>query len=136
MKKSFAIWIDYSGAIIGVKHESDIMLTRVDSEIETHIREEGQTADKTKFSPSHVSNNEHRNEHRLREQVLKYFKNLAAQLGQGSEIFLFGPGEAKKEFSNYLQKSVGNMNINIKGVENSAYLTENQLIAKMKILLG
>lgn len=133
-KKKIAIWMDYAEALIGRSQEGQVAVERLDSGIETHVREEGQTADRTRFTPFHVSNNEHRNQHREQEQVKKYWKHLSEKLAGSEAVYLMGPGEAKREFARYLEEHVKN-SPQILAVENSERLTENQLLAKMRQIL-
>ncbi|MCX7650320.1 MAG: hypothetical protein N2050_07195 [Flavobacteriales bacterium] len=131
----FAVWMDYSGARIGRPVNGEIQIESLDSGVETHLREEGQTADHTRFSPMHVSNNEHRNQNRHREQVKKYWKALAEKLHEAQGVHLIGPGEAKKEFAQYLKEHNKNLPA-VLTVENSEALTERQLLARMRQLLS
>lgn len=135
MKKVLVIWMDYAEALIGQQDNADVRITALPSEIETMVREEGQTADHTKFSPFHVSNNENRNHHREQEQVKRYFKRLEGALKEAGKIYLMGPGEAKKEFYHFIKVHSKN-NPEILAVENCERLTEGQLRAKMRRILN
>lgn len=128
------IWIDYEEALIGHNEGDRIQVERLPSGIESHIREEGQTADRTRFSPFHVSNNEHRNQHREQEQIKKYWKQLSEKLSGTEAVCLIGPGEAKREFARFLEEDVKNAP-HIVAVENSERLTDNQLLARMRQFL-
>ncbi|MCS6982294.1 MAG: hypothetical protein N2110_06510 [Flavobacteriales bacterium] len=135
MKKVLVIWMDYAEALIGQQDDGDVRITVLPSEIETMVREEGQTPDYTKFTPFHVSNNENRNHHREQEQVKKYFKRLEDAIKGAGKIYIMGPGEAKKEFSHFIKEHTKN-SPEILAVENCERLTEGQLRAKMRRILS
>lgn len=134
IEKKVAIWMDYAEALIGRREEDRVAVEKISSGIEFHLREEGQTADRTRFTPFHVSNNEHRNQHREQEQVKKYWKNLSEKLAGAEGVYLMGPGEAKREFARYMEEHIKN-SPKVLALENSERLTENQLLAKMRQIL-
>lgn len=131
MERLIGIWIDYSQAIIGEVKNNAVTLSVIESEIDHLLRIDGETADKTRFSPQHRSNNEHRNENRHHEQVKKYIKTVYEEIKNADAIYIIGPAEAKKELVKYYTENNKNDN-NILAVEPCDKLTENQLKAKFK----
>ncbi|GIV44821.1 MAG: hypothetical protein KatS3mg035_1944 [Bacteroidia bacterium] len=131
MERLLGIWIDYSQAIIGEIKKNDVELSVISSEIDHHLRIEGESADKTRFGAQIHSNNEHRNENRYQEQVKKYIKSVYEEIKNADAIYIIGPAEAKKELVKYYSETNKSDN-NIVGVEASDKLTENQLKAKFK----
>lgn len=131
MERLLGIWIDYSQAIIGEIKKNDVELSVISSEIDHHLRIEGEGADKTRFGAQIHSNNEHRNENRYQEQVKKYIKSVYEEIKNADAIYIIGPAEAKKELVKYYSETNKSDN-NIVGVEASDKLSENQLKAKFK----
>lgn len=131
MEKLIGIWIDYSQAIIGEVKKNEVELSFLPSDIDHQLRIEGETADKTRFSAQHRSNNEHRNENRHQEQVKKYIKTVFDEIKNADAIYIIGPAEAKKELVKYYTENNKSDN-NIVGVEACDKLTENQLKAKFQ----
>jgi len=131
MKGLLGIWIDYSQAIIGEVNKNDVTLTVIPSEIEHHLRIEGEGSDKTRFGAQIHSNNEHRKENRYHEQVKKYIKTVYEEIKNADAIYIIGPAEAKKDLVKYYTENNKSDN-NIVGVEACDKLTDNQLKAKFK----
>lgn len=101
----------------------------VESDFESHPRYRGEGSNQARFGrdPYHGSNNEY-HENRLEAEIRKrYFHELEKELLPFDEILLFGPGEARKEFHNYLleQPSFRKKKIHIQA---SDWLTDNQLL--------
>jgi stalled ribosome rescue protein Dom34 len=131
MERLIGIWIDYSQAIIGEVKKNEVEISVISSDIDHQLRIEGETADKTRFSSQHRSNNEHRTENRYQEQVKKYIKSVYEEIKNASAIYVVGPAEAKKELVKYYTET-NKTDSNIVGVEACDKLTENQLKAKFQ----
>ncbi|MCX7743931.1 MAG: hypothetical protein N2167_05125 [Flavobacteriales bacterium] len=128
--KKIGVFMDHSKAeLIRYENGAAGFIETILSEHGGRDRYEGEGSDETRFSsdPYHGSNNEFK-KHRIEENDLHaYYKNLSKELEHYDEILLFGPGEAKKEFKNYVEQMHAFQNKRLH-VENSDKLTENQLL--------
>lgn len=96
---------------------------------------EGETKNTFKFSPNHASNNEHKKHHQHINEETQYLKQLENKLINYDIIHLTGTGTLKNKLNNYLSdnKKFANKAIFIESADN--HLTENQLLAKAKMVL-
>ncbi|WP_194774461.1 hypothetical protein [Pararhodonellum marinum] len=129
--KQVGVWIDHSKALlIGHEKGKACLIETIDSPYEKIKREEGETNDKTRFSPNpeHASNNEHRKHQIAQNELNEYFKMLEGKLNRFEDIMLFGPSTAKEKLRNRLR---GNKSFDGKwlSVQNSDKMTDNQLLA-------
>lgn len=95
----------------------------------------GETKDTFKFTSSTASNNEHKKHNQHLNEELQYFKKIENQLLQYDIIHITGPGTLKNKLNNYLteNKKFANKSIFLEPSDN--HLTENQLMAKAKMVL-
>ena len=136
--KTAGVFLDQSKAeIISFEGGVAAFMESVISDYGGRERFDGEGNDDTRFTsdPYHGSNNEFK-KHRIEENELKaYFKFLAEKLNGFDRILLFGPGEGKKQFSNY----VADLNT-FKGkqifVESSDKMTTNQLLEFVREYYG
>lgn len=79
LKQKIAIWMDQSQAIVMEYFpERPIGMEIIDSPIESQVRFEGETSDKTRFTPllGGGSNQEAKKNHIMENQQKRYFKEL------------------------------------------------------------
>jgi hypothetical protein len=126
--KKIAVWMDYSQAKL-ITFENEVAKTEdIDSQVETHVRVEGEGSQVSSFGAGNFTNNENRNNNRHKNEVANYFKVLSGKLHTYDEILLFGPTNAKDQFKNILinDKAFAKKSIILKVTDK---LTENQVVA-------
>lgn len=99
----------------------------------SHSRVAGEGSNQTRFGsdPYYGSNNEYSKN--MHEQELRrvFFHDIKERLAPYDEILIFGAGVAKKEMLHYLSEQNGFKHKTI-SVENSDYLTDNQLLETVR----
>ena len=129
--KQVGVWIDHSKAhLIGYNKGNAVLIETVDSPYESMKRYEGESDDKTRFSPNpeHASNNEYKKNNITQNELNEYFKMMEGKLQGFDDILLFGPGTVKDQMRNRLRDNKA-FNGKWLSVESSDKLTENQLLA-------
>ncbi len=131
-KDYVGIWMDHRRAqMFWADREADIT-TR---EITSGFQEEGEPVDTIepagKFA--HGGGVQHaKRDNRRTEQLKRYYKKLAKTLRGAEHIYLFGPGEAKKELAKKLEDD-SQLADCVEGVEGAdKKLTKNQKAAKVR----
>jgi hypothetical protein len=133
-ESKMAVFIDHAKAQF-ITFENGIAKfdESIESGKETHPRERGQGSNQTRFGtdPYQGSNNEYSKNMQSCELMKVYFHQIKNKLTPYQDILLFGAGQAKKELHNYLveQSAFRDKNINL---QNSDYLTENQLLENVR----
>lgn len=134
LKQKIAIWMDQSQAIVMEYFpERPIGMEIIDSPIESQVRFEGETSDKTRFTPllGGGSNQEAKKNHIMENQQKRYFKELKKKLSDGDELLLMGPGIVKNQFFKHLQEDKAFAHLKV-WVMDLHKMTTNQLLAKVK----
>jgi hypothetical protein len=132
-KPIVGVWLDHRRAqLFWADEEADIEM----QEIKSEFQEEGEPTDNVEpaTAPGHVGGGvEHaRLENRRSEQLKHYYKRLDKVLRKAERIYLFGPGQAKKELAKFLEQDKG-LRARIEGVENAdKKLTQNQKAAQVR----
>ena len=74
-------------------------------------------------------------ERRRKEQLNHYYKSLARALNSAEHIYVFGPGQAKKEFARSVEERK-DMARRLKAIENAGHMTEPQMAARVRGFFG
>ncbi|NVJ84695.1 MAG: hypothetical protein HWE15_00210 [Algoriphagus sp.] len=132
--KQAGIWMDQEHAIlIGYFPNKPFVVEQIDSPIESHVRYEGETSDKTRFMNSQggSSNNEKKKNNIEEAQLRKYFKLLEDKIQGIEDLLLMGPGITKGQFFKQIRdnKHFNEMKILLKDADK---MTFNQLLAMIK----
>lgn len=125
--KFLAIWMDHEKAHLIEPGVLPAIQTMYRSEKE-NAHEIGENADGIKLGNFRSSNNEFHKHRKAENQFNVFCKQLTAGLNHFDVLLICGPGEAHKEFRNYL---LGEKQFKDKKVvvETTDYLTENQIKA-------
>jgi hypothetical protein len=130
--KPFAgVWLDHREALLfWADEKAEIHVDRTES----GYQEEAEPTDR---APTHgpipgAGVMAHASlDRRRKEQLNHYYKSLAKTLRPAEEIYLFGPGLAKKELAKAIQEHK-DMAGKLKGVENADHMTEAQKAAQVR----
>lgn len=122
MSTLYGLWIDHSHAFLMKANDEDVVNSeRIDSKVEPH-HHGGVTQE-------HLSiTNQNKDDARRHNQMQQFCKCLVERLKDADEIAIFGPGNAKFELKNFLEKSPA-LHRKLIAVETSDKLTENQMKA-------
>ncbi|MFH1672962.1 MAG: hypothetical protein ABIF87_06005 [Pseudomonadota bacterium] len=130
MKKYVGIWVDHEKAFIVALQGDTETLTRIDSNVEGHVRLAGGFRSPTIYGPQDVASEQkidRRREHHLRE----YYQKIVEAIEDARKILIFGPGEAKGELKKEIRKSK-ELSAKIVKIEPADKMTERQVAAKVR----
>jgi hypothetical protein len=128
--KNIGIWIDHKEAVLVSVEKIQAKIERIESNAESHFRASGGW----KASGTNVAQSvskEQKADARRMQQYRNFYKEVIEKAGKDSNIYIFGPGEAKLELKKEIEKIKGQQ-ARIAAVEASDRLTENQIVAKVK----
>ncbi len=129
-KPFVGIWLDHRKArLFWADKNADIDLET----IESNYQEEGEPTDSMRKpnvasgAVAHASV-----EHRRHEQLKRFYKKLNKVIKRAKKIYLFGPGQAKKEFASILDEDKS-LNGKLHAIDNAdKKMTEPQMMAKVR----
>jgi hypothetical protein len=130
MKRCVGLWIDHAKAMIVVVGKEANAITRIDSDVEGHIRLSGGSRSKTPYGPQDIRS-EKRIEERRKHHFHRYYDRVIGVIRDADEILILGPGEAKPELEKRMKES-GDLAVKIAKIETADKMTERQLAAKVK----
>ena len=130
MKKYVGIWVDHEKAFIVAIQGDTEKLTRIDSNVERHVRLAGGSRSGTIYGPQDVAS-EQRVDRKYDHDLRKYYQNVIRVINDAEQILIFGPGEAKKELEKEIKKSK-KLALKIVGIERADKMTEGQIAAKVR----
>lgn len=130
MKKNIGIWIDTKQALIIKLSEKGHSLKKIESNIETRERVEGEGKKFGRFGGQYLTYEKNR-ENKKTAQTNQFFKHLLKEIGTVDKIVLFGPSKMKKMLEREINNNVL-LSKKLKGTFNSKALTENQKVAWVK----
>lgn len=113
VKKRLGVWMDYSTAHFMEIKENDIVTSDVTSEFTSHEKKHS------------LGKNENLMHHKQHDLIGSYFKEIENRIAGFDKVVLFGPGDAKNELYNHLEK-IGHFGHTEIAVKTSDKLTENQ----------
>jgi UDP-N-acetylmuramate-alanine ligase len=128
MSTLYGLWIDHSHAFLMKANNEDVLTCeQINSDVEP--RHHGGV------NAEHLSiTNQNKDEERRHNQMHHFCKTLMERLKDADEIVVFGPGNAKLEFKNALEKNHA-LSGKLTTVETTDKLTENQMKATTRKLL-
>lgn len=122
MKKETGLWIDHRKAVIVFVSDEGEEIQEITSNLEGHVRFSGGTSEDG--SPEDVRDRQFSN------QLSSYYDEVIAVIRDSDSIQIFGPGEAKGELKNRLEKK--DLAGRILSVETADKMTDRQIAAKVR----
>lgn len=130
MIKNVGLWVDHEKAFIVSIINGNAQMSKMESDVESHIKTLGGSRSKTPYAPQDVST-ERKLEGRRKKHLQSYYKQLISSFKDADQVYIFGPGEARSELEKEMKKSK-NISQKITANECCDNLTERQIIAKVK----
>lgn len=131
-KNYVGVWMDHRRAQF---FWADSEANMKSQEIQSGFQEEGEPADSIEPAAefAHGGGVEHaKRENRRSEQLKRYYKKLGKALRNAEHIYLFGPGQAKKELATKI-KDDPKLAEQLDGVDSAdKKLTKNQKAARVR----
>jgi hypothetical protein len=129
MKTKVGLWIDHRKAIIVTVTDKGEEIGLIISRVEKQPRRSGDSPLKGPYEPHHVQAQDSR-QRTLTGHLNIYYDAVIASIRDAEAILIFGPGEAKGELKERLEKhSLGGR---IAGVETVDRMTDRQVAAKVR----
>lgn len=121
MSHTVGVWIDHTRAVIVSASEAAVTTTTVESEVVAHPRYSGQQD----------GGGEKKYEERHRQSLVRYYDDVIGRLGQPQALLVFGPGEAKLELKDRLDRANPRLARAVE-IETADKLTDAQIVAEVK----
>jgi hypothetical protein len=121
MSHEVGVWIDHKKAVIVSIEAGQVTTKTLESDVGPHPH----------YSGSQEGGGEKKYEGRHNLHLDQYYDEVIRQLGQPDGLLLFGPGEAKLQLKDRLDRSKAS-SAPIVAVESTDKLTEPQIVAKVK----
>ena len=129
MRTTVGLWIDHKKAVVvAVTDEGEEMELTI-SKVEKQLRRSGDSPLKGRYESLQVPADDSR-ERKLTGQLNIYYDAIIASIRDADSILLFGPGEAKGELQERIEKS--NLRGRIVAVETVDKMTNRQIAAKAR----
>ncbi|HBC88421.1 MAG TPA: hypothetical protein DCZ94_15840 [Lentisphaeria bacterium] len=129
MKTKAGLWIDHRKAVVVTVTGKEEKMAVVTSEVEKQLRRSGDSPLKGSYEPSQVPADDSRTR-ALKGHLNIYYDEVIASIRNADSILIFGPGSAKDELKDRLEKN------NHSGccvvVETVDKMTDPQIAAKVR----
>lgn len=129
MSKQIGLWIDHKKAVILTLNDDDESLQVIESDIEWHVLYRGLTRSRTLYSAQYQKGDDQLDK-QYKGHLNKYYEKVLAQLHGADAVFIFGPGEAKRELRQRLEHYKSHPQIG--AIESADKMTDRQIAAKVR----
>jgi stalled ribosome rescue protein Dom34 len=129
MKKAAGLWIDHRKAVIVVVTDQGEATRLIISKAEKQLRRTGDSPLKGSYEPQQVPASDSRQK-TLTGHLNIYYDAVIACIRDAESILIFGPGEAKGELKERLERN--NLGGRIIGIETVDKMTDRQIVAKVR----
>ena len=130
MKSAAGLWIDHSQASIVMLSADGEKIEHVESDMEKHVRFSGDSH----FDGAGTSTAEDQQDRRFGNHLNQYYDKVITVIREADAILIFGPGEAKGELQQRLERE--DLGGRIVGVEAADKMTDHQITAKVRQHFG
>jgi hypothetical protein len=129
MRTQVGLWIDHRKAIVVAVTEKGEEIGLVISKSERQLRRSGDSPLSGPYESQHVPASDSRQK-TLSGHLNIYYDAVIAALRDAEAILIFGPGEAKGELKERLERD--NLGGRIVGIETVDKMTDRQIAAKVR----
>ena len=129
MKKEAGLWIDHKKAVIVIITDEKEEIRLIISKIEKQLGRSGGIRSTTPFESQRVPADDSR-ERKFTGHLNIYYDAVIACIRDAESILIFGPGEAKGELKERLERK--NLGGCIIGIETVDKMTDRQIAAKVR----
>ncbi len=132
-KNKTGIWIDHKRAVIvNFNEKNEEINFLIESGFEGREREDGEDRNKNNARMgSHFITDETGFENRQKELLRKYYLEVVLRISEDSEVYIFGPAEAKNELAAKI-RNYESLKLIITKIEAADYMTEKEVAAKAR----
>ena len=131
MTRAVGLWIDHRKAVVVAltdgKDTTDLIVSKVEKQPGRFAGVRSREPYESQMVPA-----DDRQEHRFHGQLAGYYDAVISSIGAAESVFIFGPGEAKTELKQRLEKGArGGRAVDV-AVETIDKLTTRQIVAKVR----
>ncbi len=130
MKNAAGLWIDHSQASIVMLSADGEKAEHVSSDMEQHVRFSGGS----RADSGGISLSEDQQDRRFGNHLNQYYDKVITVIRAAEAILIFGPGEAKGELRQRLERE--ELGGRIVGIETADKMTDPQIAAKIRQHFG
>jgi hypothetical protein len=129
MKKNLGLWIDHRKAVVVVVTDNGEEIKLINSKVEKQLRRSVASDSKPQHGSLQVPADD------LKERVFMghlnvYYDEVIAFIREAESILIFGPGEAKGELKNRMERS--KLGRHIVSIETVDKMTDRQIAARVR----
>ena len=129
MKTTVGVWIDHRKAVVVLVTDEGEIAELTISKVEKQLRRSGDSPLKGRYESQLVPSDDSQQK-RSTGQLNIYYDAVIASVRKADSILLFGPGEAKGELQERIEKS--RLRGRIVAVETAERMTDRQIAAKAR----
>jgi hypothetical protein len=129
MRTKVGLWIDHRKALIVAVTDKGEEMVLIISNVEKQLRRSGDSALKGPYESEQVPADASR-QRAFTGQLNIYYDSVIASIRDAEAILIFGPGEAKGELKERLERN--NLAEGIVGIETVDKMTDRQIAAKVR----
>jgi hypothetical protein len=133
MSTKVGLWIDHRKAIVVAVTDEGEEIGLVISKVEKQLRRSGDSPLKGPYESQQVAADDSR-QRAFTGHLNTYYDAVIASMGDAESILIFGPGEAKGELQERIEKS--SLRGRIAAVETVDSMTDRQIAAKVRRYFG
>ena len=129
MRTKVGLWIDHRKAIFVANTDEGEEIELIISKVEKQLRRSGDSPLESPYESQQVSAESSR-QRRFTGLLKIYYDAVIACIRDAESILIFGPGEAKDELKERLERN--NLGGRIVGIETVDKMTDRQITAKVR----
>jgi hypothetical protein len=129
MRTNVGLWIDHTKAIVVAVTDKGEEIGLIISKVERHPRRSGDAPLKGPYESQQVPQSDSR-QRTYTGHLNIYYDAVIASIRDAESIMIFGPGEAKGELTECLERS--NLGGRIVSIETVDKMTDRQIAAKVR----
>ncbi|MEG3899528.1 MULTISPECIES: hypothetical protein [unclassified Microcoleus] len=129
MKTKVGLWIDHRKATVVAITEKGEEIKEIISEVEKQPRRSGDSPLKGTYESRQIPADNTR-QRTFTGELNIYYDRVIAYIRDAESILIFGPGEAKDELKERLEKN--NLSGRVVGIETVDKMTDSQIAAKIR----
>ena len=133
MSAQMGVWIDHRKAIVVAITDQGEEMGLVISNVEKQLRRSGDSPLKGSYEPRQVPADDSR-QRAFTSHLNIYYDAVIACIREAESILIFGPGEAKGELKERLEKH--KLGGRIAAIETADKMTDRQIAAKVRAYFG
>jgi len=134
MSRRVGLWVDHNRAVIVTLDQEDVTVKTVESGAGRRVRLSGGSRSRTPYGPQDVASDSKR-QAKYEKHLTEYYRSLIDVIRDADELYIFGPGEAKKELHREIEK-VKPLRGKVVAVDTTDKMTEPQISVAVKSFFG